>query len=198
MEPYVHSERQAGTMRSSIAWALLGLVIERSSYGWELVERFRRVYGGALELSSPRRVYTALESLKVRELVEEVPGDERESASRQPRPRYRATEHGVGAYQDWLLAQMEEARQRSRMFARQLALLEPRAALEVIDEYERGWLEDADEAAALEPHRQDVAQRLAEEDEHLALEARLSWIRYARRELLAMIDERPGNREDER
>jgi hypothetical protein len=71
-------------------------------------------------------------------------------------------------------------------------MLEPETALYVIDEYERGWLDDADEASALEPHREDVAERLAEEDEHLALEARLSWIRYARRELAALIEERDG------
>lgn len=197
VDRYLANEQQFGPMRSSIAWALLGLVIERPSYGWELVHRFRRVYGETLVLSSPRRIYTALESLKLRTLIEELAGDDPSSGhSRHPRPRYRATEQGIGAYQDWLLAQMEEERQRSQMFARQLALLEPRAALEVIERYEQECLAETDPATAGESEREGVAERLAEEDEHLAIEARLSWIRYARHELSALIDG-PGEEVEE-
>ena len=50
-------------MRSPINWALLGLVIQRPSYGYELVQRFERTYEDALELSSPSQVYTALDAL---------------------------------------------------------------------------------------------------------------------------------------
>jgi hypothetical protein len=85
---------------------------------------------------------------------------------------------------------MEEERQRQRMFARQLAMLEPEDALEVIDRYEQECLVQADESSP-DDERESVATRLAEEDEQLALEARLSWIRYARRELSAVLGQ-PG------
>jgi hypothetical protein len=101
----------------------------------------------------------------------------------------------VRAYQDWLIAQLEESRQRERLFARQLAMLEPEAALGVIDLYERECLLDnelADEE--LETDRQRAATRLAEEEERLAVQVRLSWIEYARGELHALLEE--GTREE--
>jgi DNA-binding PadR family transcriptional regulator len=179
-------------MRSSIAWALLGLVIERPSYGWELAHRFRRVYGETLSLSSPARIYEALDSLIARALIQEVNEPEPDSPARRPKPRYRANERGVEAYQDWLLVQLAEQRHRSQMFARQLALLEPRAALAVIERYEQECLTEGEPSTPAQSEREGVAERLAEEDEHLALEARLSWIRYARHELAALIEQSAG------
>jgi DNA-binding PadR family transcriptional regulator len=179
-------------MRSSIAWALLGLVIERPSYGYELVHRFRRTYGETLPLSGAKRLYVALDTLKVHSLIEQVHGPAPEPpALRQPRPHYRATAQGVRAYEEWLLIQLEEERQRQRLFVRQLALLEPEVALDVIDRYEEECLGEADDASPVETEREGVAQRLAEQDEELALEARLSWIRYAREELGDLLEQRP-------
>ncbi len=57
-------------MRSLVSWSLLGLVIERPSYGYELVQRFERTYGDVLELSSPSQIYTALDALQRRSLIE--------------------------------------------------------------------------------------------------------------------------------
>jgi hypothetical protein len=37
-----------------------------------------------------------------------------------------------------------------------------------------------------------VADRLAKQDDQLALEARLSWISYARRQLVPLLAESPG------
>jgi DNA-binding PadR family transcriptional regulator len=184
------SQQQVGTLRSSIAWALLGLVIERPSYGYELIQRFRRTYGETLVLSGANQIYTALDQLKRRSLIEEVsdPGSQ-QTPARRPKPHYRATEDGMHAYEEWLLVQIEEERQRQRMFARQLAMLEPKAALEVIDRYEEECLTDAEETSPAQTEREGVANRLADQDEQLTLEARLSWIRYAREELADLQDE---------
>ena len=35
-----------GSMQSPVNWALLGLVIERPSYAYELAQRFERTYDG--------------------------------------------------------------------------------------------------------------------------------------------------------
>ena len=179
-------------MRSSVAWALLGLVIERPSYGYELAQRFRRIYGETLVLSGHQRIYIALDALRVRSLIEEVSGEPPEaSARRRPRPRYRATPAGMSAYQDWLFNQMEEQRQRSRLFARQLAMLEPHAALEVLDQYERECLLNNDEPQEPTTERQSVAVRLAEEEEQLGMQVRLSWIEFARSELKLLLSKGP-------
>jgi DNA-binding PadR family transcriptional regulator len=184
-----YEQQPLGAMRSSVAWALLGLVIERPSYGYELVQRFRRTYGETLALSSAKQLYTALDTLKLRALIEEIAAPIAKQ-SRRPKPHYRATAEGLRAYEEWLLVQIEEERQRGRLFARQLAMLEPEAALEVIDRYEEECLTDADEISPAETAREGVANRLAEQDEQLTLEARLSWIRYAREELAELLEER--------
>jgi DNA-binding PadR family transcriptional regulator len=183
-----------GAMRSPVNWAVLGLTIERSSYGYEILQRFERNYGGLLKLSSPSQIYTALDSLRQRGLIEAtseaVPG----VASRQPKLHYRATEAGVRRYQEHLMGQAEEDRRRSSLFARELAALAPEGALAVLDRYEQMCLAQATRARPrdLEPAVPDVsgtlADRLAAEEERLSMEAKLPWIEYARAELRTIAD----------
>jgi DNA-binding PadR family transcriptional regulator len=184
---------EAPAMRSPVSWALLGLVIERPSYGYELVQRFERTYGDALELSSPSQIYTALDALERRSLIEKLPTEEPVSEIvRQPKPHYRASAEGVARYQDWLIAQVHEERRRSRLFARQLAVLEPHEALTVVDRYEQACLQEAKKTPISSAHDPAVdrsaglAGRLVCEEDRLAIGARLSWIEYARREFKAL------------
>lgn len=178
---------------SLVQWALIGLLIERSSYGYELAQRFERTYGGLLRLSGVSYVYTALDALKRRGLIEEV--EVRDDDRRMPRVHYRVTTKGVNAYQERLLAQIRENDRRSSLFARQLALLvpQPDLALDVLDRYERECLEEAEKTSVTAPRIRSgrergaqIAARLAAEDHRLSLDARLAWITYARRELKAL------------
>jgi DNA-binding PadR family transcriptional regulator len=178
-------------MRSPVSWALLGLVIQRPSYGYELVQRFERTYEDALELSSPSQVYAALDALERRCLVERIAVDE-DDASRQPKPHYRATAEGVHDYRDWLVAQLHEERRRSRLFARQVAMLACGDALVVIERCEQACLREASgtrpagaDDAQIDglTHPSHLAARLVGEEERLAVGARLAWIEYARRQL---------------
>jgi DNA-binding PadR family transcriptional regulator len=179
---------------SPLAWAVLGLLIEEAGNGYELAQRFSRVYGDTLALSHRTKVYRLIDTLHANQLIEETPPspDEPPARNRLPKPHYRVTERGVRAYAEWLLTQIEEERQRQRLFARQLAMLEPQAALEVINLYERECLAEADEASPPQSEREVVAERLSAQQEELSLGARLSWIRYARRELEPLIQQRGG------
>jgi DNA-binding PadR family transcriptional regulator len=188
-------------MRSPVSWALLGLVIERPSYGYELVQRFERTYSDALELSSASQIYTALDTLARRSLIKKLPADdEAPDVLRQPKPHYRATAAGVRGYQDWLIAQVHDERRRSRLFARQLAVLAPRAALAVIERYEQACLEEAQKTPIGSADRTSVdgasglASRLVCEEDRLAVGARLSWIEYARREFKGLAAGRSPQR----
>ncbi|HEY5342771.1 MAG TPA: PadR family transcriptional regulator [Solirubrobacteraceae bacterium] len=178
-------------MRSPVSWALLGLVIQRPSYGYELVQRFERTYEDALDLSSPSQVYAALDALEGRCLIERMAVEE-DDASRQPKPHYRATAEGVHDYRDWLVAQLHAERRRSRLFARQVAMLASADALVVIERCERACLREAsdtrpaatDDAQIEGPtHSAHLVERLVGEEERLALGARLAWVEYARRQL---------------
>lgn len=179
-------------MRSPVNWALLGLVIQRPSYGYEFVQRFERTFAEVLELSSPSQIYTALDSLARRGLIEEMlPPGERDIV-RQPKPHYKATRAGVHSYSEWLLSQLDDERRRCRLLAQQLALLPPAEALCVIDRYEQQCLKDAS-ASHASPRRNDgvpdgssaLVERLTVEDDRLRVGARLAWLEYARRELEA-------------
>ncbi len=188
--------RDAGTgaMRSPVNWAVLGLAIERPSYGYEILQRFERNYGELLKLSSPSQIYSALDSLREREMIEATSEPAPGVASRQPKLHYRATEEGVRRYQEHLVGQAEEDRRRSSLFARELAALAPEDALAVLGHYEQMCLARATKARPqdVEPAAPDasttLADRLAAEEERLSMETKLPWIEYARRELCAMAD----------
>lgn len=192
------ASREQGTaaLRSSVGWALLGLVIQRPSYGYELVQRFERTYLDALELSSRSQIYTALDALAQRSLIEELPAEDLPAhPERQPKLHYRPTEKGVHSYEKWLVGQIQEERRRSRLFAHQLAVLTPTAALGIVERCERACLDSAGgdlpaEAPSLDGAAGLTARLLSEED-RLAVEARLAWLEYARRELSALASARP-------
>ncbi|HEX4435880.1 MAG TPA: PadR family transcriptional regulator [Solirubrobacteraceae bacterium] len=174
-------------MRSPVNWAVLGLMIERPSYGYEILQRFERNYGGLLKLSSPSQIYTALDSLMDRGMIEATT----ETASRQPKLHYRATDEGVRLYQEHLVSQAEEERKRSSMFARELAALAPEAALTVLDDYEQMCLSQATRSRpgnGASEQSLTLADRLVAEEERLAMEAKLPWIEFARRALRIAAD----------
>jgi DNA-binding PadR family transcriptional regulator len=195
-----HAEKsqRAVLADSPLASALLGVMIERPSYGYELAQRFNHVYGDALPTIDPKNVYRPLKALQAHGLIQETAPspNEKPAPNRLPKPRFRATAKGVRAYQHWLVSEMEEQRNRQRIFALQLSMLEPGTALSVIERYEQECLQEAGEAAEAEqiaPSARGavgVARRLADADERLALEVRLTWIAYARSELQALIKER--------
>jgi DNA-binding PadR family transcriptional regulator len=182
------------TIRSPVSWALLGLVIERADYGYGLVKRFQREYATALPIKSDWHIYRALDALRQRGLVEEVPVDDGEAndAVRQPKPHYRASAAGVRDYADWLVAHSGPARRQSQLFARQLAMLagRPELALEVIDRCESACLSERERADAstlggLATTR--LADRLSSEEGRLQLAAILPWLHYARAEFEALV-----------
>jgi DNA-binding PadR family transcriptional regulator len=178
---------QSTPMHSPVNWALLGLVIQRPSYAYELAQRFERTYDGALSLSSVSHVYTALATLRGRALIEEVQGV---AAGRRSR-RFTATAKGVREYREWLLSQLSEERRRQRLFVLQLAALtrNPREALEIVADYERECLEQAANTplgsglGVASLGGSELAARLIAEEHRLAVGAKLAWAQYARREL---------------
>jgi DNA-binding PadR family transcriptional regulator len=186
---------QAAPMQSPVNWALLGLVIERPSYAYELAQRFERTYGEVLTLSSVSHVYTALSALRGRSLISEIPGTR---TGAQPKPRYEATDDGMRLYGEWLVGQVSEDRRRQQLFILQLATFtrHPQVALEILDRYEQACLIQA-RATPLTPASPvcadgapQLASRLANEERRLSLGAKLQWVQYARRELNALADTR--------
>ena len=184
-------------MRSPVNWTVLGLVIERSSYGWELWTRFERLYGDVMPTRNESNVYSALNALRDKGLIEEVPGSRttQPDTNRQPKPHYRATQEGIEAYEAWMFAQMREHHRRSREFARQLGAFaqQPQTALGILARYEQACL---DEKGAAIPTVTEFPSRFVPGlGDNLAsvygrgiVASTLGWIEYARREFGALAD----------
>jgi DNA-binding PadR family transcriptional regulator len=187
-------------MRSPVNWTVLGLVIERPSYGWELWKRFERLYGDVLPIGGESNVYGALDALRDRGFIE-VTGEPRRGvsgASRQPKPHYRATADGLEDYAAWVIAQAREHNRRSLLFARQLGALaqQPQTALAILERYEQACLDDkgARIPTATEfPARfvPGLADRLASAYGRNVMAATFGWIDYARREFTALASGEP-------
>lgn len=180
----------AAAMRSPINWALLGLLIQRPSYGYELVQRFERTYGDTLELSSRSQIYTALDSLARRGLIEHRQDERVGDPVRQPKLDYMATESGICAYERWLVEQVSDDERRSRLIAQHFAALSPEHALRVLERCAEVCLDaagrlPAEEDESRSQHPAALAERLGGEEERLRAGAILSWIEYARSELRA-------------
>jgi DNA-binding PadR family transcriptional regulator len=189
MESARLNEKGAGAMRSPINWALLGLLIQRASYGYELVQRFERTYGDTVALSSRSQIYTALDSLSRRGLIEHAEDGHVGDPVRQPKLHYKATQTGICAYERWLVEQVSDDERRSRVIAQHFATLIPEHALRVLELCAEACLEVAGRLAPEDEQRGEqpeaLAERLAGEEERLRAGAALAWIEYARSELRA-------------
>jgi DNA-binding PadR family transcriptional regulator len=172
-------------MKSPVNWALLGLIIERESYAYELAQRFESTYGDALPLSSTSHIYTALSVLENRLLVEPVPGTR---AGRQPKPSYRATAQGIEGYADWLVGYVRDDRRRQVLFVLGLSALagNPDWVAEILERYEQAWLAQENGTTFVQmngvsesPNGELVARLLSEENE-LTVAAKPSWVRHVR------------------
>jgi DNA-binding PadR family transcriptional regulator len=191
----------SGAMRSPVNWALLGLVIERPSYGYELARRFERVYGDVQHVSGDSHIYKALDALEDRSLIADISeaGRGAGGTDRQLKLHYRATAAGEHGYREHLIQQMRDDRRRSQLLVRELAVLrtDPRAALEILERVEEACVEEAVRASAAPGSfgspgvgGSDLTGRLAAEESRLSMEAKLPWFRYARREFKALAEGR--------
>lgn len=163
---------------------MLGLVIERPSYGLELFNRYQRRYAETWPVSAASHVYAALDALRDRGLIESmataVDGD------RQPKPHYRATRLGVRSYEDWLVEQVDQARRRQELLVRQLGTFvqSPPAALRVLSRLERQCLQTAGDGtaattAATSGSREELVDWLVAERQRLDVGGTLAWLRHA-------------------
>lgn len=186
-------------MRSSIYWALLGLVIERPSYGFELFHRYQRIYGHVQPLSGESHVYAALDTLENRLLVRQVGS----GTARQPKPCYRATSAGRSGYEDWLVEQVAATRGREELWIRQFGVFanDPDAALNLLGRFESEHLSKTGEAARSAAVRidsnADLVDALVAERQRLADGEMLSWLHHAQdsfemRLSGAAVDESPS------
>lgn len=196
-------------------WAVLGLVLERPSYGYELFQRLGRRYEGVLE-PPISQIYAALDALERAALIEPLPEAEiaqvaieeagRSRARRQPKVHYRATASGARAFRAWVAERMRDDPQHVELLRRLAAaggagFDQVGVMHELVDHYERGCVEEASRlplprarsAATPAAAAGELVERLMLAARRGLLDAQFAWIDYARKEIDAFAQARAGD-----
>lgn len=174
-------------LKPSARLAVLGLVLERPSYGYELVARFDRVFGEQPWewRVTPQAIYGALNDLERDELIEPIAtGGPRwhSSAQRRQRQNYRVTGAGARAMREWLTVPMGSNPSREELLIRlHFGDASEEALRALLRRHAEACLAELERIAAAPAETR--MQRLVKEDRRLAVQARLSWIDFARAEL---------------
>jgi DNA-binding PadR family transcriptional regulator len=167
--------------------AVLGLVIERPGYGYDLARRLEARFGSSG--FAPTGVYSALDQLSSEALVRSVgsrPGAVNERAA--PRTIYEATPKGIDYFEEWMLGSSSPAPIRDELYMK-IALSKPHNLARLI---ELARTQEEDCLARLEDLKgpahsrgalrawSDVAVLLVRDAEIRQLQARIEWLQKAR------------------
>jgi DNA-binding PadR family transcriptional regulator len=182
-------------VKAGTKYAVLGLLLERPSYGYEVLVRFRRAFDAGQWAISPQGLYASLDRLERDGLIEPVTVQAAETSRRQPKTPYRVTEHGADALQRFLETPMGANPSRAEFLVRLqcAASRETDALLLMLDGYERACLDELGRIGAEAREEDDahahvgrLVERLSREDRRLGIQARLTWIQFARQELRSL------------
>lgn len=180
--------------------AVLGLVIERPGYGYQLAQRLEERFGASgFALSG---VYSALDQLARDELVRSA-GEMGSGPARRAAPRtiYEATPEGVDHFESWMLASSPTPPLRDDLHMK-ISLCRPRNVPRLIDMvYGQelaclGRLRDlnrlAEEDRAGGSREWSILMRVLARDAEVAFwNARIEWLQSARELLEQLRDEEP-------
>jgi DNA-binding PadR family transcriptional regulator len=181
----------------SAKYAVLGLVIERPGYGYQLAQRLEERFGSSG--FAPSGVYSALDQLSradfVRSAGEMGAGPARRAA---PRTIYEATAEGVDHFEAWMLGSSPTPPLRDDLHMK-IALCRPHNLAPLIDMvYGQelaclGRLGDLKRIAEVEPANSREWPRLmrvlARDAEVAFWNARIEWLQSARELLERMSEE---------
>jgi DNA-binding PadR family transcriptional regulator len=183
----------------SAKYAILGLVIERPGYGYQLAQRLEERFGSSS--FAPSGVYSALDQLSRDEFVraagEMGPGPARRSA---PRMIYEATERGVSHFEDWILGSSPAPPLRDELHMK-IALCRPGNLPRLIDlVYGQelacvGRLHDLTQSSQRERITGEgedwprTMRTLAKEAEIALWKTRIEWLQAARGMLAGLVEQ---------
>lgn len=190
-------------LRSQIACAVLGLVIEKPSHGYEIAQRFEVRFGAFLG-AGRSMIYATLASLLSAGLVEKMPGRSTTGVTRGAKAGapYRATPRGARAFRASLAERIRRDPQRVDMLGRMTlaGVHSVDAALDFLNRYEQECMQEARQMER--PHGGETSGspvsgligRLLIEERRRMIDAQLGWITYARAALRAAREEDRGGR----
>lgn len=185
--------------------AVLGLVIERPGYGYQLAQRLEERFGSSG--FAPSGVYSALDQLSRDELVRSA-GEMGAGPARRAAPRtiYEATDEGVGHFEAWMLGPSPAPPLRDELHMK-IALCRPHNVPRLIDMVSGqevvclGRLRDlkrlSDQAPTSSRDWPRLMRMLAADAEVAFWNARIEWLQGARELLEQLRDDREAPRASE-
>jgi DNA-binding PadR family transcriptional regulator len=168
--------------------AVLGLVIERPGYGYDLARRLEERFGSSG--FAPTGVYSALDQLSSEALVRSA-GSRADATNERAAPRtiYEATPKGIDHFEEWMLGCSSLAPVRDELYMK-IALSKPHNLARLI---ELARTQEQDCLARMEDLKlpsarsrrgprawSDVAVLLVRDAEIKQLQARVEWLQKAR------------------
>ncbi|HMJ02294.1 MAG TPA: helix-turn-helix transcriptional regulator [Conexibacter sp.] len=191
----------------SVKYAVLGLLVQRRGYGYDLVQRFEEQVGPAWQLNAGA-IYVALDKLEQEGLVRpitgvdgEAPTTRRRTTRGAPRVIYEATVRGLERFEDWMATGSSRSPMREELHLK-LALSQPRnlpRLIELTYEQEQACLErleqhlgsaSFDDLLASAQPWSAVASMMVRDAEIAHLQATVEWLRRIR-EAMRWLQEQP-------
>lgn len=191
----------------SVKHAVLGLLVQRRGYGYDLVQRFEEQVGAAWQLNAGA-IYVALDKLEQEGLVRPITGAEgdgpvtrRRTTRGAPRVIYEATPQGVERFDDWMATGTSMSPLREELHLK-LALSQRRnlpRLIELTYEQEQSCLErleqhlgtpSFDELVGSSEPWSAVASVMVRDAEIAHLQATVEWLRRIR-EAMRWLQEQP-------
>lgn len=178
-------------LKPIVGTAVLGLLLKKPSYGYELVERFNRAFAaepGRWRVT-PTAIYNALGTLEREHLIERVAPEsgEAEPAQRMARQDFRVTAEGARAMREWLAEPMSSDPTDEELLIRLHVGGGDATLRDMLRLHTAECLQALEEVAKLPGVTRH--ERLVKEHRRLALQSRLSWIDFALAELRGPGDE---------
>jgi DNA-binding PadR family transcriptional regulator len=178
-----------------LRYGVLGLLIERRGYGYDLVQRLSGRLGAAWQLS-PSAVYTALDHLEQDGLIEAVPAPVDGLAAERLQRRagrvfYQATKSGIAEFRAWLGRPSERVDPIRSQLQLKVALASPDNVGPLLASIgHEEWLilqrlheEHLAEQPGADDTWPDAARALVEAAARNRLQAELTWLRAVRQAL---------------
>jgi len=190
----------------SVKYAVLGLLVQRRGYGYDLVQRFEEQVGPAWQLNAGA-IYVALDKLEQEGLVRPLAGDgdtpttRRRTTRGAPRVIYEPTPEGVERFDEWMATGSSMSPMREELHLK-LALSQPRnlpRLIELTYEQEQACLErleqyldsaSFDDLLASAQPWSAVASVMVRDAEIAHLQATVEWLRRIR-EAMRWLQDRP-------
>ena len=189
----------------SVKYAVLGLLVQRRGYGYDLVQRFEEQVGPAWQLNAGA-IYVALDKLEQEGLVRPLtsegggPVTRRRTARGAPRVIYEPTPQGVERFDEWMTTGASMSPMREELHLK-LALSQPRnlpRLIELTFELEQGCIERLEQylgnpsfdelLTSPEPSWPAVASLMVRVAEIAHLQATVEWLRRIREAMGWLLD----------